>query len=395
MAIAATLTNGGTWPDGSWATRGRVLIWTCEDGIEDTVMPRLVASGANLENVYILRETTENGRRRVFDFGRDLQRLEAKVRELGDVVLVVIDSIAQLVSGNSNSNTQVRKDLDPLVAFSEQTGIAILGLTHVIKGSRKKDPLDRVNGSTAFGAVARIVWIVARDESDRASDGVSRSVLVRAKSNIGPIHGGFAYHIDQADVPVNVMGIARSSKITWDGPLHGTPKDILNDAESGRESACDDRKLEAMGFLDALLANGPLPVEVVRQQAGEADMAWATVRRASDALRVKKFRPMGDVKWYWALKNGSGAVRSSTGQRDSPVRSTTCPMRCPIANSRGPTPLPRSSPLQVRCGAGQSLFINLLRPGRRRRTKTMSNMSNMSQLLRPLMASTATCGTLW
>lgn len=308
LAVAATLTKGGTWPDGTWAAQGRVLIWTCEDGIEDTVMPRLVASGADLENAYILRETSENGRRRAFDFGRDLQRLEAKVRELGDVVLIIIDSVAQLVSGNSNSNTQVRKDLDPLVAFAEQTGIAILGLTHVVKGSKKKDPLDRVNGSTAFGAVARIVWIVARHESDRTSDGVSRSVLVRAKSNIGPIDGGFAYHIDAVTVSAGMAGFARSSKIAWDEQLEGSPRDILNDAEGGHASASDDRKQDAMNFLQVLLANGPQPVETVQQQVAQAGIAWATVRRAADALGVKKYRPMGDVKWYWALENGSDGV---------------------------------------------------------------------------------------
>ncbi|MCW0080572.1 AAA family ATPase [Burkholderia pseudomallei] len=322
LAVAATLTNGGTWPDGTWAAGGRVLIWTCEDGIEDTIMPRLVASGANLENAYILRETSENGRRRAFDFGRDLQRLEAKVRELGDVVLIIIDSVAQLVSGNSNSNTQVRKDLDPLVAFAEQTGIAILGLTHVVKGSKKKDPLDRMNGSTAFGAVARIVWIVARHESDRTGNGVSRSVLVRAKSNIGPIDGGFVYHIDAVTVPAGMAGVARSSKIAWDEQLEGAPRDILNDAEGGQASASDDRKQEAMNFLEVLLAAVPQPVETVQQQAAQARIAWATVRRAADALGVKKYRPMGDVKWYWTLENDSGGggwqPSAPTGSPGSP-----------------------------------------------------------------------------
>ncbi|WP_342320538.1 AAA family ATPase [Burkholderia pseudomallei] len=321
LAVAATLTNGGTWPDGSWSPRGRVLIWTCEDGIEDTIMPRLVASGADLENVYILRETSENGRRRAFEWARDLQRLNAKVRELGDVVLIIIDSVAQLVSGNSNSNTQVRKDLDPLVAFAEQTGIAILGLTHVVKGSKKKDPLDRVNGSTAFGAVARIVWIVARHESDRAGDGVSRSVLVRAKSNIGPIDGGFAYHIDAVTVPAGMAGFSRSSKIAWDEQLEGAPRDILNDAEGGQasSSACDDRKQEAMNFIEVLLAAGAQPVETVQHHAAQARIAWATVRRAADALAVKKYRPLGDVKWYWALQNGaSGGSWQPPAQTGSP-----------------------------------------------------------------------------
>ncbi|WP_322035460.1 AAA family ATPase, partial [Burkholderia cenocepacia] len=83
LSIAATLSTGGVWADGSVARSGRVLIWTCEDGIEDTLIPRLVASGANLENVYILRDTSENGRRRAFDFRVDLPRLTTAAEELG------------------------------------------------------------------------------------------------------------------------------------------------------------------------------------------------------------------------------------------------------------------------------------------------------------------------
>lgn len=114
------------------------MIWTCEDGIEDTIMPRLIACGVDPSRVYVLRVTNENNRTRTFEFTRDLVPLEAKVRELGDVALVIIDSIVQVVTGNSNNNSQVRKDLDPLVKFAEQTNCAILGLTHVNKGSKKK-----------------------------------------------------------------------------------------------------------------------------------------------------------------------------------------------------------------------------------------------------------------
>jgi hypothetical protein len=319
LQVAATLTHGGKWPDGSQAPMGRVVIWTCEDGIEDTIMPRLIACGVDSSRVYILRVTKENNRTRAFDFNRDLLPLEAKVRELDDVALVIIDSIVQVVTGNSNNNSQVRKDLDPLVKFAERTNCAILGLTHVNKGSKKKDPLERVNGSTAIGALARVVWIVARDANNRAGDGVQSCVLVRVKSNLGPTEGGFAYHVEGVDVPIDAFNITHSSKVAWDDQLQGSPKEILDEAEGGRASACDDRKQEAMSFLGSLLANGPLPVETVQQKSGQAGMAWATVRRAADALRVKKYRPMGDVKWYWALENGSTrGWENPPGQTGSP-----------------------------------------------------------------------------
>ncbi|ARL96019.1 AAA family ATPase [Burkholderia pseudomallei] len=54
LDIAAILSSGRVWPDGTNCLRGRVLIWSSEDGIEDTVMPRLVAAGANLANVEVV-----------------------------------------------------------------------------------------------------------------------------------------------------------------------------------------------------------------------------------------------------------------------------------------------------------------------------------------------------
>lgn len=318
LQVAATLTLGGTWPDGSLAPIGRVVIWTCEDGIEDTIMPRLIACGVDPSRVYVLRVTNENNRTRTFEFTRDLVPLEAKVRELGDVALVIIDSIVQVVTGNSNNNSQVRKDLDPLVKFAEQTNCAILGLTHVNKGSKKKDPLERVNGSTAIGALARLVWIVARD-ANRVCEGVQSSVLVRAKSNLGPTDGGFAYHVEGVDVPIDAVNITHSSKVVWDEPLWGSPKDILDDAEGASASGREDRKQEAMNFLLALLANGPIPAEKVQEEAKQAAVSWATVRRASDELGVRKYRAMGDTRWYWVLENGSaGGWHHQSGPTSMP-----------------------------------------------------------------------------
>lgn len=329
LQVAATLTRGGTWPDGSQASMGRVVIWTCEDGIEDTIMPRLIACGVDQSKVYILRVTKENNRTRAFDFTRDLAPLAAKVGELGDVALVIIDSIVQVVTGNSNNNSQVRKDLDPLVKFAEQTNCAILGLTHVNKGSKKKDPLERVNGSTAIGALARLVWIVARDVTNHAGNGVPSSVLVRAKSNLGPTEGGFAYHVQGVDVPIDTFNTTHSSRVVWDYQLQGSPKEILDEAEGGgtgggEASKREDRKQEAMTFLLALLASGPVPTEKVEEDAKLAGLSWATVRRASDDLRVKKYRAIGDSKWYWSLPAGpAGSESRQPGQTGFPGSSGT------------------------------------------------------------------------
>ncbi|MFM0213250.1 AAA family ATPase [Paraburkholderia sediminicola] len=305
LAVGAAFTSGGTLPDGTIAPLGTVVIWTCEDGVEDTVMPRLVAAGADLRRVLVLYGKKERGRNRAFDFETDLPGLEAAVAQRGDVVLIIIDSIAHAIPA-SNNNSRVRKALDPVVALAERTGCAILGLTHVNKGSKKKDPLDRVNGSVAIGALSRIAWVVARDEGG-GDDGASRSVLVRAKSNLGPVEGGFAYHIDPVDIPIVQAGVTHSSKVTWDGPVEGSPKEILGDAEGGSAPCREDRKQEAAAFLTSLLAGGPRPSDEIAHLVRDAGLSWATVRRASDEMGVNKFRPVGMRHWCWSLNSCASA----------------------------------------------------------------------------------------
>lgn len=305
LSIAATLTIGGTWPDGSAAPKGSVVVWTCEDGIEDTIKPRLIAAGADQSRILVLCGGLENGRRRPFDFARDMPGLETAIRARGDVVLVIIDSIAHAVPA-SNNNSRVRQALDPLVELADRAGCAILGLTHVNKGAKKKSPLERVNGSVAIGALSRIAWIVARDES-RNGEAAPCSVLVRAKSNIGPVEGGFSYHIDAVDIQVDQASIAHSSKVAWDGALEGSPREILVDAEGG-SAGREDRKEQAANFLTDVLATGPKPTNQIEQLAKDVGLSWATVRRASDELGVKKFRPAGEHRWLWSLDGGTSSI---------------------------------------------------------------------------------------
>src|SRR5262249_33418892 len=118
----------GTPPQGS------VIYFTAEDDIEDTVVPRLLAAGANLDRVHIVQCALEvtpptdqsprdalpgSGRRkeRTFSMVTDLEALRAKLHELGDVVLVIIDPMSAYVGVgkvNNSMTTDVRGFLKPL-----------------------------------------------------------------------------------------------------------------------------------------------------------------------------------------------------------------------------------------------------------------------------------------
>jgi RecA-family ATPase len=101
------------------------------------------------------------------------------------VALLIVDPIVSAVMGDSHKNGEVRRGLQPLVDLAARHACALIGITHYSKGTTGRDPLERVTGSLAFGAVARVVMGTAKP----TGPGEPRR-LVRAKSNLEPYGGG-------------------------------------------------------------------------------------------------------------------------------------------------------------------------------------------------------------
>ena len=195
IAMMATVTIGGRWPDNSRCEPGNVLMWSGEDDPADTLLPRLIAAGAERSRCYFVSGTRIEGELQPFDPSRDMEALEYAARLIGGVKLIVVDPVVSAVAGDSHKNTEVRRALQPLVDLSARLDAALLGISHFSKGGSGSDPASRVVGSIAFTAVARVVLVAAKVKSE---DGQDRRILARGKSNIGPDDGGFEYLIDQA-----------------------------------------------------------------------------------------------------------------------------------------------------------------------------------------------------
>jgi AAA domain-containing protein len=91
LAFSAMVTRGGQWPDGAEIDPGRVLIWSGEDDIPDTLLPRLLAAGGTPDRVHFIRGTTEHGKSRLFDPATDMPKLVAAARELPNLKLLIVD----------------------------------------------------------------------------------------------------------------------------------------------------------------------------------------------------------------------------------------------------------------------------------------------------------------
>ena len=290
LAMAATITVGGRWPDGSRCPQGNVIVWSGEDDPSDTLVPRLMAMGADLSRVFFITESRVHGELQPFDPSRHMPQLLAKASQIGDVKLLLVDPVVSAVNGDSHKNAEVRKGLQPLVDLGAQLGAAVVGITHLSKGTVGRDPTERVTGSIAFSAVARVVLLAAKVKTEEGGD---RRVLVRSKANIAPDEGGFEYHIEQTEAQPGIP----TSAVVWGQPVQGSAREILAEPEEDADNDSGARA-EAEDFLRELLVHST-PTKTVQAEAKAAGHAWATVRRASETLGVKKRK--GDSGWYWQL----------------------------------------------------------------------------------------------
>lgn len=291
VAVAATVTVGGTFPDGTRCEPGNVLIWSGEDDPADTLLPRLIAAGADKERVFFITGARIDGEATPFDPARDMAQVLASAEKIGGVSLLIVDPVVSAVAGDSHKNSEVRRSLQPLVDLAGACRCAVLGISHFSKAGQGQDPTQRVVGSVAFSAVARVVWVAAKVHSE---DGEDRRILARSKSNIGPDNGGFEYRLEQVEA---LPGI-EASRVSWGAAVEGTARELLTDPTApGGDGPCAD----AAEFLREALCEGPTPVRTIQAEASEAGHKWRTIQRAADSLLVIKKKGGMEGGWYWQL----------------------------------------------------------------------------------------------
>lgn len=299
MSIAAIISSGVFFPCGTQAEKGCVLVWTGEDDPADTLAPRLIASGADLSNVYFVRGTILDGERRNFDPGRDIGLLLHEAKSIGNVRLLIVDPIVSAIVGDGHKANDVRRGLQPLVDLALELDCAVLGITHFSKGSSGRDPIERVMGSQAFGALARVVMVAAKESGDD-DESPSRRFIARAKSNIGPDGGGFDYGLHQTELESHEGIVA--TYVEWRGAISGSARDLLGAvevAESGDDSGTERK--DAKTFLESLLSDGPVSVRSIKADSSGAGYSWRTIERAKKDAGIEARKLGLKDGWTWAL----------------------------------------------------------------------------------------------
>jgi putative DNA primase/helicase len=295
-SIATVVTTGGLWPvDRTRCERGSVLIFSAEDDAEDTIRPRLEAAGADLNRVYVLeavavREANGSLTRRGFSLVDDMPRLAAKLAELGDVALVVIDPISAFLGDtDTHQNAAVRAVLAPLADVAAKHGAAVVAVSHLRK-SAAGEAMHNITGSLAFVAAARAAYIVAKDQADPL-----RRLLLPAKNNLGDDQTGYAFRIE----PRTIEGGIATSRVAWEVERVTVTADEALAPTNDREerSAVED----AAAFLRAVLADAPVRAKKVYREAEDAGHSRAAIRRAQALAEVESYKDGMAGGWLWRL----------------------------------------------------------------------------------------------
>lgn len=273
LNIAALLSNGLAMPESdAEITPAKIIYQSAEDGMEDTLKPRLVSAGADCSRIAFIDES-ESG------LTLNDRRIEDAIIETG-ARLVVLDPLQAYLGENNEMNRAdgVRPMMRQLTAMAERTGCAIIIIGHMNKASGSKG-IYRGLGSIDITAAARSVLLVGRIRSNPTV-----RVMAQLKNSLAPEGKPIAFEIND------------DSSIRWIGEYDITAEELLlGDGlpdEGGKLS-------ETMETLSAMLQNGKIACVHIYEHFRDAGVSKRTVDTAKKKLEIKSIKYADG--WYWSL----------------------------------------------------------------------------------------------
>jgi hypothetical protein len=306
LDVAARLTTAAPWPDAARAlalpnpqseipnpksptpTPASVLLLSAEDNLSDTILPRLLAAGADPARVAAIPSQVSHygdDPDSPLQLRRDLEHIRLLLDELPDCRLLVVDPVSAYVPGEASSNSAVRLLLAPLAQLAHERNIAVIAVSHLRK--RQGPAIYSTIGSLTFVSAARAAWLVARDTLN-----LDRRLLLPIKNNLAATNAhGLAFEIESRATAPIIRWHANPETIDADAALRNVP---------GRPRTERD---DAVHWLQEMLATGPLPARKIQEEAAAHGIRLITLRRAfrelnGQAVRVGQGELIG---WFWRL----------------------------------------------------------------------------------------------
>ena len=274
MHLAAACTNGKLLPNMERMEPFNVIYQTAEDGLGDTVKPRLIEAGADLDRVLVIDDSD-------VQLTLSDERIEKAIIE-NNARLVIIDPIQAYLGADVDMNraNEVRPIFMRLGQVAQRTGSAILLIGHLNKAAGMQS-LQRGLGSIDIAAAVRSVMFIGKLKHDP-----TMRILTHEKSSLAPPGASLAFSLGD------------EGGFRWVGEYDITADEMLSGIEPQRET----KTQQAKDLICTLLAGGKQVLsEDIDKAALERDIPGRTVRDAKrelgDALKSKIVE--GRKKVFW------------------------------------------------------------------------------------------------
>lgn len=320
LDLAARVAMNRPMPDGSpgLGARAGVVVICGEDGLADTVMPRLMAAGVSPEALLPVRavnlvpEPLADGTisERLISLMADLPKLEATITAIGAKLLIVDPLTAYLGDGvDAYKDAEVRRVLTPLALMAERTEIAVVLVRHLNR-SNGAPAQHRGLGSVAFLNLARLGLLFAPNP-----DAEGEYLVSRVKGNIGKPPPTMGYRITQIGEAENMP------KVEWLGEKETSAEAGLAAVSGGDRSETRTATDDAEEWLKDRLSGGPqsaksLIIEAIRDGIISDEHHDKPLRNARKRAKVEAYREGGiggAGKWMWRLLSPESGHLSENG----------------------------------------------------------------------------------
>ena len=283
MQLAAACTNQKFLPDMEPFEPFNMIFQTAEDGLGDTVKPRLLSSGADLQRVLVI-DDTENPLTLADD------RIEKAIRE-NNARLMVIDPLQAFLGANVDMNraNEVRPVFRKLADIAQSTGCAIVMIGHLNKASGTQSTY-RGLGSIDIAAVVRSILFVGKVKDDPTT-----RVIVHEKSSLAPPGQALAFSLGD------------QKGFRWIGAYDISAEDLL---AGGDGTKAELKQEQAMKLIYEFLSDGrEVSVAELNKEAIERGISERTVRMVRNSMKDKlESERRGKDWWIWLKRQNETAT---------------------------------------------------------------------------------------
>ena len=270
LQLAAQLSQGKGFDESMEISEPMNVIYqTAEDGLADTVKPRLLSANADCSKIKVIDDTEQS-------LYMDDERLEIAIREQ-NAKLLILDPLQAYLGDRVDMNraNEAREMTKKISAMAERTGCAVVLVGHMNKGSGTKAAYRGI-GSIDFFAIARSVLLVGRVPNDS-----NIRAIVQIKNNLEKEGETMAFRLDE-------------NGFRWMGEFDVSADELL----SGGANA--DKHKIAIDFLQNILSDGQeVPASSVFTQARTLGVSKRTIENVKQELGVKSVKR--GSSWMWKM----------------------------------------------------------------------------------------------